>query len=175
MNRLHNRLKFAVIAAAGVFAMAAHADTVEIGGVNWTYEEKNDTDKTIALGSGDYKVAAIPTDTVLNASDFPWTVDFDGETYTVVELLNSALYGCANLTGVITIPDEAATINNWAIAYCKGLTHAVFGRGVKSIGSKAFQGCSGLLGVLIPGPQTVTKGTQTYTEVGANDTCSRMC
>jgi hypothetical protein len=170
MNRLHNRLKFAAIAAAGVFAMAAHADTVEIGGVNWTYAEKNDTDKTIALGSGTYKVAAIPTSTVLNASDFPWTVDFDGETYTVVKLKGSALYGCENLTGVITVPDKAATINSWAIAYCRGLTHAVFGRGVKSIEGKAFQGCSGLLGVLIPGPQTVTKGTQTYTEVSANDT-----
>ena len=169
MNRQHNRLKFAAIAAAGVFAMAAHADTVEIGGVNWTYAEKNDTDKTIALGSGTYKVAAIPTDTYLDASDFPWTVDFDGETYTVVELKGSALYGCENLKGVITVPDEVATIRNWAIAYCKGLTHVVFGRGVKSIEGKAFQGCSGLLGVLIPGPQTVTKGTQTYTEVDAPD------
>ena len=167
MNKLIIMLGAAVVATS--VPLQANADTVPINGVDWTYKDKDDAAKTVTLGSGSYKDAAMPADTVLDASNFPWTVNFGGAPYTVTRLASYALYGCYNMSGTLTIPD-GVNVSTWVFAYCTNLTTVVCGHGVASIGSKAFQGCTNLTAVLIRGPKTVTSGTQTYTEVGANDT-----
>ena len=68
--------------------------------------------------------------------------------------------GCTGLSGKLTIPSSVLTIQDGggrsgAFQNCTGLTSIVLGTGLQKIGSKSFQGCSGLTGELVI-PESVT-------------------
>ena len=54
------------------------------------------------------------------------------------------------IQGAITIPDSMTSIGSSAFNGCSGLTNVTIGNGVTSIGNYAFYGCTGLTSITIP-------------------------
>ena len=73
----------------------------------------------------------------------PNSVEYNGTTYSVTSIGESAFSGCSSLTSV-SIPTDVTSIWNSAFAYCSGLTSITIPTGVTSIGDRAFYNCSGL-------------------------------
>ena len=73
----------------------------------------------------------------------PSTVTYDGTTYSVTSIGESAFYVCSDLTSV-TIPNNVTSIGQSAFSYCSGLTSITIPNSVTSIGEYAFSGCSSL-------------------------------
>lgn len=67
----------------------------------------------------------------------------------VVNIGNSAFYGCSGLTS-ITIPNGVINIRSNAFYGCSGLTSVVIPHGVTNIDVCAFYGCSCLTSITIP-------------------------
>ena len=78
----------------------------------------------------------------------PETVTYNGITYTITSIGNSAFRECSSLTS-ITIPDAVTTIGNFAFNGCSSLTSVSIPEAVTSIGTYAFYGCTGLTNVTI--------------------------
>ena len=80
--------------------------------------------------------------------DIPSTVTYNGTTYTVTGIGNSAFRNCSGLTGV-SIPGTVTSIGENAFYNCSNLHAVDFPNALTSIGEGAF--CSsGLLSVIIP-------------------------
>lgn len=96
----------------------------------------------------------------------PNIITYNGISYSVIAIGNSAFSGYANLTSVIisdsvasishkafsgcsslasiTIGDSVNSIGDYAFYYCNGLTSVIIGRSLSTIGDSAFYGCNGL-------------------------------
>ena len=83
----------------------------------------------------------------------PSTVSYNGTSYSVTSISNSAFYYCTALTSV-TIPNSVTSIGNSAFDYCSGLTSVNIPNSVTTIGSNAFSSCSGLTSITIPNAVT---------------------
>lgn len=62
----------------------------------------------------------------------PDHVTYNGRTLTVVEIGESAFYGCSGLMG-ITIPNSITSIGDWAFINCKGLKNLVIEDGTETL------------------------------------------
>ena len=82
------------------------------------------------------------------AITIPATVTFDGVTYSVTSIGNTAFSGCSSLTS-INIPESVTTIGYRAFSGCSSLTAITIPEGVTSIGDYAFSNCSSLTSVHI--------------------------
>ena len=115
-----------------------------------------------------YKILAGSTNTVAvtyySASDvannhvsgdvvIPSSIEYNGTTYNVTSIGDSAFYYCSGLTSV-TIPNGVTSIDSFAFFACSGLTSVTIGNSVTSIGYAAFYACSGLPSVTIPNSVT---------------------
>ena len=89
------------------------------------------------------------TDRYSGSVIIPATVTYNGTTYSVTSIGNSAFSGCSGLTSV-TIGNSVTTIGDGAFHGCSGLTSIDIPNSVTSIGNSAFYGCSGLTSVTIP-------------------------
>ena len=87
----------------------------------------------------------------------PASVIYEGLTYTVWEIGQSAFSGCSDLTDV-TIPNSVTTIAFTAFNSCRNLTSLIIGNSVRGIDAAAFVNCSGLTNVTIPNSVTVIGG-----------------
>ena len=85
--------------------------------------------------------------------EIPSSVTYNGTTYSVTEIGNSAFYECSGLTSV-TIPNSVTSIEINAFLNCSGLTSVDIPNSVTSIGHFAFQNCSRLPSVTIPSSVT---------------------
>ena len=74
----------------------------------------------------------------------PSSVTYNGRTFSVTALANSAFIGCSGLT-TVTIPNSVTSIGDLAFRNCSGLTTVTIPNSVTSIGSDAFYNCSGQL------------------------------
>ena len=83
----------------------------------------------------------------------PSTVIYNGTTYSVTSIGNSAFSGCSGLTSV-AIPTGVSSIGGRAFSGCSSLTSVTIPTGVSSIGDDAFAYCSGLTSVTIPNSVT---------------------
>ena len=141
-----NVKKLIAVAALAASAMAANADTVEIGGVTWTYSVNNATAKTVTLGNG--TDACIATSTSINASLIPWTFTVgeggDAIEYTVTAIAANAFQSCSKLSGTLTIPNSVTSIGANAFKSCSKLTKLASFGGLTQIANRSFDGCSGL-------------------------------
>ena len=119
----------------------------------------------------------------LNYSDLsgdiviPENVTYNGITYSVTSIGESAFEYCSGLTTVtipnsvtliggsafsgcislttVTVPNSVTEIDGWAFYNCTGLTSVIIGNSVTSIGKHTFYNCTGLISVTIP--NSVTK------------------
>ncbi|MCR5361508.1 MAG: leucine-rich repeat domain-containing protein [Bacteroidales bacterium] len=78
---------------------------------------------------------------------------YNGTTYSVTSIGNSAFYWCSGLTS-IEIPNSVTSFGRYAFYGCTGLTSIVIPSGVTSIGWSAFDGCTGLTSIEIPSSVT---------------------
>ena len=85
----------------------------------------------------------------------PETVVYEGQTYAVTEIDRNTFRGCANLTGVLAIPNTVKSIGHSCFWLCSGFTQLVLPDALENIGYAAFYGCSGLTGSLVL-PATIT-------------------
>ena len=83
----------------------------------------------------------------------PSSVTYNGTTYSVTSIGNSAFSACSGLTSVI-IPNSVTSIGTGAFYQCIGLTSVTIPNSVTSIGNSVFSGCVGLTSVTIPNSVT---------------------
>ena len=79
----------------------------------------------------------------------PSTVTYNGSTYSVTTIGETAFCYCSSLTSV-TIPSSVTSINDYAFCYCNGLTSVTIPNSVASIGDYAFYDCNSLTSLDIP-------------------------
>lgn len=92
----------------------------------------------------DPELSDAPSYSYLNGTwDLPSSVTYDGTTYSVTSIGNSAFYNCSGLTSV-TIPNSVKVIGNYAFRGCSGLTTMTIPESVTSIGLGAFGHCTDL-------------------------------
>ena len=82
----------------------------------------------------------------------PSSVVYNGNTYSVTSIGNETFFNCS-LTSV-TIPNSVTSIGSSAFEGCSGLTSVTIPNSVTSIGRDAFDWCSGLTSVSIPNSVT---------------------
>ncbi len=163
----------ALLAATMIGATAARADTYldTESGITWTYTVLDETAKTALLGSvtagADDNATGLAIDDTsksFDAADIPWVING----YTVTAIGKSAFYGWAKLTGTLTLPRSVTHIYARAFQGCSGLTGLVWSPHVTSIGNYAFNGCSNMVGDI----SDLTKLTSIGT--GAFQACSKL-
>ena len=83
----------------------------------------------------------------------PGSVEYDGNTYTVTSIGESAFSSCSGLASV-TIPNSVSSIDNYAFSDCSGLNYINIPNSVTTIGNSAFANCSAMASVTIPNSVT---------------------
>lgn len=99
------------------------------------------------------KVTKNDSSNVSGSVVIPPTIAYNGNSYSVVSIGDSAFLYCRNLTS-ITLPNSVTSIGKDAFYYCDGLTSITLPNSVTSIGETAFSHCSGLTFVSIPNSVT---------------------
>lgn len=110
---------------------------------NISYSVISEADRTVAVVKK--SSPAYSTGNIV----IPENVIYEGTTYTVTSIANSAFYGCRDLTSV-AIPNSVTSIGDFAFRRCAGLTSVTIGNSVTKIGYTAFEECSGLPSGFIP-------------------------
>ena len=77
------------------------------------------------------------------------TIDYDGRTFRVTEIGESAFEGCTGLKS-ISLPATVTVIGEKAFKGCSGLEEAVLPQSLTDIGNEAFRECSSLASVDLP-------------------------
>ncbi|MCR4812141.1 MAG: leucine-rich repeat protein [Bacteroidales bacterium] len=123
----------------------------------------------------------------------PSTVTYNGTTYSVTSIGNSAFSGCTGLTsltignsvtsignyafsactgliGTLTIPNSVTSIGERAFIFCRGLTSLTIGNSVDTIGKDAFYECTGLTSLTIGNSVTYIGNSAFYHCTGLTGT-----
>ena len=161
--------KLFTLLLALVTTTAIWAEDFEVDGIyyNILTDKTNEVEVTY---SGSYYLDDF--DEYSGSVTIPATVTYNGTTYSVTSIGESAFNGCKSLTSVtignsvtsigvaafcdcksltsITIPNSVTSIGESAFAYCSSLTSITIPNSVTSIGMRAFSGCSGLTSITIP-------------------------
>ena len=147
--------KFIALSMVGIFSFGAIADTpitTTIDGVEWRFRIDPET-QTARIGhcttpnptdnrNEDY--FACPSNITINASDIPWSFNYEGTQYTVTSIGASAFYGHKLLKGTLTIPDTVKELSGYSFYLCTGLTGLRGCNSVTNWQNSVLQGCSGM-------------------------------
>lgn len=87
------------------------------------------------------------------ALEIPDSVEYDGVTYAVKEIVDKSFYGCSSLTSV-TLPEGLTKIGYRVFYNCNMLASVTVPDGLKEIDKEAFYGCMSLTSIAIPGGVT---------------------
>lgn len=151
MRNLMNIKLFVLMAALLLGVQMATAYDFEEGGI---YYNVNDDGTTVTVT---YKWTDWDNynDSLLYGGDvtIPATVTYNGTTYSVSTIGESAFYNCIGLTS-IDIPNSVTTIGEGAFDGCISLTSIDIPNSVTTIGELAFGGCTGLTNMAIPNSVT---------------------
>ena len=107
-------------------------------GLNYTYLVGKNTASVV---SGDYSS--------LTSVTIPSTVIFDGVSYSVTSIANSAFRNCSNLSSVI-FEDGLESIGNNAFQECYSTVFGELPSSLRSIGDFAFNNCNEITDLVIP-------------------------
>ena len=92
----------------------------------------------------------------LRGLQIPTKILYEGDSYTVVGIGESAFSGCSYLTGSLEIPESVTSIGDKAFYNCSGFTGPlIIGNSVTSVGNDAFYRCRSFTGSLTI-PESVT-------------------
>ena len=115
------------------------------------YYVTNTTNKTVRVNQHDDHKSLVNV-------TVPASVEYNGVSYSVTEIGNSAFYHNEMLQS-ITLPNSIITIGSSAFGYCEALRSIIIPNNVKTIGSSAFDDSSILESVTLP---------CTITSIGSN-------
>ena len=135
------------------------ANNFEVGGI--FYNILSEEDRTVEVtykGADQYDYS----NEYIGEVTIPANVTYNGTTYNVTTIGESAFYDCDGLTSV-TIGNSVTTIGEYAFAYCDGLTSIEIPNSVTTIGNNAFQCCYCLTSVTI-GNSVTTIGDYAFSE-----------
>ena len=104
----------------------------------------------------------------------PSTVIYNGTTYSVTSIGNSAFSGCSGLTSV-TIPTGVSSIGGRAFSGCSSLTSVTIPTGVSSIGDDGFAYCSGLTSVRCLATDPPSIGSSSFSGISSTCTLAVSC
>ena len=127
-----------MLVVAWCCAMGAWAYDFEADGIY--YGITSATDKTVEVVSGDTKYSGDVT--------VPATVTYNGTTYQITAIGNSAFSGCRRLTSVV-LPEGVVLIGENAFGNNSTFSSITLPRSLTTIKDKAFSGCP-ILEVLLP-------------------------
>ena len=125
----------------------SYAHDIEVANADGVTVYYNFTNNQTELGvtyKGSYNTSAAYSGKVV----IPESVTYEGNTYSVTSIGESAFWNCSGLTEV-TIPNSVTSIGNAAFQYCSSLTEVTIPSSVTSINGNVFNGCSGLAEVTI--------------------------
>lgn len=101
---------------------------------------------TVEYNGTTYDVTEIGNSAFLNHSELTGNIVFE-ENSNVTTIGNAAFSGCSGLTGDVNLPDSITIINIRAFTNCSGLNGTLtIPNEVKTIGDYAFSGCKNLKG-----------------------------
>ncbi len=121
---------------------AEYGDTFEVSDLK--YEVTADRDFV-----GVPVVMVIPNNYTKSSYTIPETVDYDGVTYTVIQIDAGAFANCTNLES-ITLPSQLIAISSDAFNGCTNLSSINLPDNLQTIGGAAFKNCSSLTSIEIP-------------------------
>ena len=124
-------LLFALLATTSLCAQRLHLGDLY-------YNITSDTTIEVTYESTFY---FIPNYSSLTTISIPETISYDGTTYRVTSIGDSAFFTCSSLTS-ITIPNSITSIGSYVFYNCSSLTSVTIPNSVTSIGDGAFYGCS---------------------------------
>ncbi len=123
-------------------ALSAHAYDFRSGDLYYSYTGSNTVEVTCQSESSDSNYVG------LTYFMIPSSITYQGTTYSVTSIGDSAFLGCSTLTS-ITIPNSVTNIGEWAFGYCSGLTSIIIPNSLTSIGKDAFRSCSSLVSIVV--------------------------
>ena len=121
---------------------AAYAYNFESGGIYYDITGTSPNTVAVTYATGSYNSYS-------GTVNIPSMVTYNGTTYTVTGIGNSAFRNCSGLTGV-SIPGTVTSIGEYAFYYCGNLPSVTIPNGVVTIGESAFEKCYILTTVSIP-------------------------
>ena len=98
----------------------------------------------------------------------PETITYDGTTYSVTSIGDSAFHYCTSLTS-ITIPNSVTSIGKEAFSNCNNLVSVTIPNSVNSFGEAAFVSCTSLTSIAIPNSVT---SIEKFTFIGCSSLIS---
>ena len=144
MKKLFTLIFSFVVGVGNLFA-----SNTQVDGIYYDFDGTNMTASVTYRGNYyDYY-----SDEYTGKITIPASVNYNGKTYSVTSIGNSAFSHCSGLTS-ITIPNSVTSIGNSAFFDCSGLTSVTIPNSVTSIGKYAFSYCYGLTSITIPNSVT---------------------
>lgn len=140
---MKNFIKLSLLLLALLLPATATAHDFEVDGIYYNIINGNEASVTSSPTSSKYT----------GDVTIPAIVIYNGTTYSVTSIGNSAFSGCSGLTSV-TIPNSVTIIGEGAFISCSGLTSIDIPNSVTTIAGLAFYGCSGLASITIPNSVT---------------------
>ena len=142
----HNYFRNLFTALLLLCSTVAFAHDFEVDGIY--YNITDDVNKTVEVTyKGSY--SSEYSNEYSGAVNIPASVTYNGTTYSVTSIGESAFSGCSGLTS-IEIPNSVLSIGDMTFSGCSGLTSIEIPNSVLSIGYETFSSCSGLTNVVIP-------------------------
>ena len=130
---MNNFIKTTLFALALILPTTATAFKVD--GVSYGIINENE----VSVANGNYCYGDIV---------IPETVTYNGVTYTVTSIAQSAFYRNYDLTG-IELPNTVTSIDEYAFFGCHLISNFVIPNSVLTIGTKAFSNCDGITNLTI--------------------------
>lgn len=128
-------LKMFLTMLVALVSTASYAYDAEINGIYYSF---SGTNAAVTYGDPHY------SDNIT----IPSCVEYNGATYSVTSIGESAFSDCKDLTS-INIPNSVTSVGSYAFKGCSGLTNINIPNSVTSISSRAFSGCSGLTSIIV--------------------------
>ena len=138
MKKIYKIFVALMVLAIGAM-MPAKATVVKdvVDGIHYEFDDYSYTAGVIALPGGEKYTGDV---------EITETVEYKGDTYSVVRIEDQAFMDCAELTSV-TIPSTVYRIGESAFLRCEALTSITVPSSVNTMGDGVFMGCSGLTSV----------------------------